>query len=64
MRFLSRTVEEEVCEDIPDKECETVVENKCVNVSDIETGTNCIKIDLPGKLILSKRKDLHEVIFY
>ena len=27
------------------------------------TGTNCIKIGLPGKLILSKRKGLHEVLF-
>ena len=26
-------------------------------------GTNCIKIGLPGKLILSKRKGLHEVLF-
>ena len=26
-------------------------------------GTNCIKIGLPGKLILSKRKGLREVIF-
>ena len=26
-------------------------------------GTNCIKIDLPGKLILSKRKGLREVSF-
>ena len=26
-------------------------------------GTNCIKIGLPGKLILSKRKGLWEVIF-
>ena len=27
------------------------------------TGTNCIKIGLPGKLILSKRKGLWEVLF-
>ena len=27
------------------------------------TGTNCIKIDLPGKLIISKRKGLLEVLF-
>ena len=26
-------------------------------------GTNCIKIGLPGKLILSKRKGLREVLF-
>ena len=26
-------------------------------------GTNCIKIGLPGKLILSTRKGLREVIF-
>ena len=26
-------------------------------------GTNCIKIGLPGKLILSKRKGLWEVLF-
>ena len=28
-----------------------------------DPGTNCIKIGLPGKLILSKRKGLREVIF-
>ena len=28
-----------------------------------KTGTNCIKIGLPGKLILSKRKGLREVLF-
>ena len=27
------------------------------------SGGNCIKIGLPGKLILSKRKDLREVLF-
>ena len=27
------------------------------------TGTNCIEIGLPGKLILSKRKGLQEVLF-
>ena len=27
------------------------------------SGTNCIKIGLPGKLILSKRKGLWEIIF-
>ena len=27
-------------------------------------GGNCIKIGLPGKLILSKRKGLREVLFY
>ena len=26
-------------------------------------GTNCIKIGLPGKLVLSKRKGLQEVLF-
>ena len=26
-------------------------------------GTNCIKIGLPGKVILSKRKGLREVLF-
>ena len=28
-----------------------------------ESGTNCIEIALPGKLILSKRKGLREVLF-
>ena len=28
-----------------------------------QPGTNCIKIGLPGKLILSKRKGLWEVLF-
>ena len=27
------------------------------------TGGNCLKIGLPGKLILSKRKGLREVLF-
>ena len=27
------------------------------------SGTNCLKIGLPGKLILSKRKGLREVLF-
>ena len=27
-------------------------------------GTNCIKIGLPGKLILGKRKGLLEVLFF
>ena len=30
---------------------------------DAAPGTNCIKIDPPGKLILSKRKGLREVLF-
>ena len=29
----------------------------------LQTGGNCIKIGLPGKLILSKRKGLREVLF-
>ena len=29
-----------------------------------QAGTNCIKICLPGKLILSKRKGLWEVLFF
>ena len=32
-------------------------------VNTLRSGTNCIKIGLPGKLILSKRKGLWEVIF-
>ena len=28
-----------------------------------QSGTNCIKIGLPGKLIFSKRKGLGEVLF-
>ena len=28
-----------------------------------QAGTNCIKTGLPGKLILSKRKGLREVLF-
>ena len=30
---------------------------------DYYPGMNCIKIGLPGKLILSKRKGLREVLF-
>ena len=30
---------------------------------DFPQGTNCLKIGLPGKLILSKRIDLREVLF-
>ena len=30
---------------------------------DSSPGTNCIKIGLPGKLILLKRKGLQEVLF-
>ena len=36
------------------------MENKQAGVF---AGTNCIKIGLPGKLILSKRKGLREVLF-
>ena len=32
-------------------------------VVELLLGTNCIKISLPGKLILSKRKGLWEVLF-
>ena len=31
--------------------------------SRVAPGTNCIKIGLPGKLILSKRKGVREVLF-
>ena len=33
------------------------------NRSSPKTGTNCIKIGLPGKLILRKRKGPQEVLF-
>ena len=31
---------------------------------EFRSGTNCIKIDLPGKLILSKKKGLKEVLTF
>ena len=33
------------------------------DVDGVRAGGNCIKIGLPGKLILSKRKGLWEVLF-
>ena len=38
-------------------------EEICGFASQPNAGTNCIKIGLPGKLILSKRKGLREVLF-
>ena len=37
--------------------------NVAVLYTKLQPGTNCIKICLPGKLILSKRKGLWEVLF-
>ena len=34
-----------------------------IGLLNFTSGTNCIKIGLPGKLILSKRKCLYEVLF-
>ena len=43
---------------------EDALEGAAVTVLTTATaGTNCIKIGLPGKLILSERKGLREVIF-
>ena len=44
------------------KDCEDI-STGCRTFSYFGPGTNCIKIGLPGKLILSKRKGLWEVIF-
>ena len=38
-------------------------EAKAKGEQDMRAGMNCIKIGLPGKLILGKRKVLQEVIF-
>ena len=40
-----------------------VLEAEAEAEAEAVAGTNCIKIGLPGKLILSKRKGLWEVVF-
>ena len=39
------------------------IESHLGECSGLSPGMNCIKIGLPGKLILSKRKGLREVLF-
>ena len=44
-------------------DCKPAINRAFHFAKDKSTGMNCIKIGLPGKLILSKRKGLREVLF-
>ena len=49
---------------VPDLPGESESVHVAVGADPGEPGGNCIKIGLPGKLILSKGKGLREVLFY